>query len=62
MYVWGIPFNNIIYIMWFNYYINVYVVFIEKTGTQGKKRPLESDNDDPKNSSPPRVSIINYLI
>lgn len=31
--------------------------FLEKSAVQGKKRSLESDNDDTK-TSPPRVSTI----
>jgi len=37
---------------------NNYLIFLEKSATQGKKRSLESDNDDNKTSSPPRVSTI----
>lgn len=37
-------------------YITPILIFIEKSVSQGKKRSLESDNDDTKSSSPPRVS------
>lgn len=34
----------------------MYFIFLEKSTIQGKKRSLDSDNEDTK-SSPPRVSI-----
>lgn len=38
----------------------VCIYFIEKNVSQGKKRSLEPDNDNTKNSSPPKVCIIQY--
>lgn len=58
-YIYKIYFNSSHSIV-FNIYIICYIIFIliflEKSGSQGKKRSLESDNDDTKSSSPPRVS------
>jgi len=45
----------------YNVYIELYYIyfnFLEKSVSQGKKRSLESDNDDTKSSSPPRVSTM----
>lgn len=42
--------------------VKINFIFLEKSVTQGKKRSLESDVDDTKNPSPPRVSILlDYL-